>query len=66
MPSKPGSGDKHKDPACNHTPHPIGYIAYANWADRMAKTHRQIPCESCGLWAVWVPKKARAKIAREG
>lgn len=42
--------------AALHTPHPSGYIAHANWADRMKKTHRQVRCQTCGFWAVWVSK----------
>lgn len=42
--------------AANHTPVPFGYIARAEWAERMAKTHRQTKCPGCGLWMIWVPR----------
>jgi rRNA maturation protein Nop10 len=46
---------------CKHTPHPDGYLQHAAWAEEKLKTHRQERCPVCGLWAIWVPKKARAK-----
>lgn len=52
--------------ACQrHTPEPEGYIARAEWAERMMKTHRQIQCERCGLWAVWIPKEKPATVVRQ-
>ena len=44
------------DPTCRHTPCPEGYIAWHSWAERKSKTHRQLRCPSCGLFAVWVPR----------
>jgi hypothetical protein len=41
----------------NHTPHPSGYLAHAEWAERMLTTHEQRQCAVCGLWAVWVPRR---------
>lgn len=38
-----------------HTPEPESYVAWHLWADTMGKTHHQIQCVGCGLWAVWVP-----------
>lgn len=43
--------------AKRHTKHPEGYLAHAEWAERKARTHRQTKCPTCGLWAIWVPKK---------
>lgn len=44
-------------PACaKHTPCPSGYLAWHEWAEEMAKTHRQVRCKGCGLYAVWVPR----------
>lgn len=40
----------------NHTVHPIGYVAHAEWAEEMMKTHKQIKCPDCGLYAIWIKK----------
>jgi hypothetical protein len=50
--------------AVSHTPCPNGYIAWFGWAHRMSKTHRQIRCEGCGLYYVWVTKMPREKKTR--
>jgi len=48
----------------NRTPMPMGYIARQEWSKRMSKTHRQITCEQCGLWVIWLPKaEAKAVLA---
>ena len=44
-----------------HTPCPTGYVAWHEWAEEMMKTHRQRKCPGCGLYAIWEPKKAKAK-----
>lgn len=44
--------------AAAHTPGPKGYIAWFNWADEMARTHRQRRCDGCGLLVIWEPKGA--------
>ena len=44
---------------CNHTQCPDGYIGWHDWAAQKSKTHRQIRCESCGLYSVWVEKKLK-------
>ena len=53
------------EPACpnaaKHTPHPKGYVDHATWGYEMLRTHRQVRCDGCGLWAIWVPKKKRVK-----
>jgi hypothetical protein len=41
--------------AAAHTPHPTGYLAHAEWAERKMKTHHQVKCDGCGLYAIWVP-----------
>lgn len=49
----------------NHTPSPRGYVAWHEWAEQMQKTDTQIACESCGLWAIWLPHvDADREIAR--
>lgn len=49
--------------ACSHhTPNqPEGYLQWHSWAARMSKTHRQIRCEGCGLFQIWVPKQKRKR-----
>lgn len=45
--------------SCQHTPSPAGsgdYFAWYAFAERMRKTHRQVRCPRCGLWAIWEPK----------
>ena len=46
---------------CVHTPCPEGYIQWHAWATRASKTHAQIKCQLCGLWAIWLPE-AEAKV----
>lgn len=43
--------------AKKHTRCPSGYLAWHEWADKKAKTHRQTQCSTCGYWSIWVPKK---------
>lgn len=40
----------------NHTKTPEGYIERSVWAQKMLKTHKQIQCKLCGLWAIWTTK----------
>lgn len=47
--------------ASQHTPNPSGYIDWCNWADEMSKTHKQIRCDGCGLWSIWVKRTKRGK-----
>lgn len=44
-----------------HTKCPEGYIAWHEWAEKKAKTHRQVMCGTCKLYMIWKPKKKRAK-----
>ena len=39
-----------------HTPSPVGYLPWHDWAARKSKTHKQIKCEGCGLFLIWVLK----------
>lgn len=34
---------------------PDGYNAWHDWAQRMGKTHTQLKCDGCGLYAIWKP-----------
>lgn len=38
-----------------HTPSPSGYLDWHAWAERMIQTHKQAQCDTCGLWAIWLP-----------
>jgi hypothetical protein len=42
----------------DHTPSPSGYNQWHDWAKRMSRTHRQIRCTDCGLYAIWMPRRA--------
>lgn len=44
-----------------HAPQPSGYIAWHEWASRKYKTHDQIQCPVCGLYAIWVKRKPQKK-----
>lgn len=43
-------------PRCIHPGWPDGYIARSEWAEKKLKTHDQVKCEECGLFAIWVKK----------
>jgi hypothetical protein len=36
-----------------HTACPSGYLHWHEWAKRMARTHRQKRCPTCGFWSIW-------------
>lgn len=40
----------------NHMESPSDYVEWHDWAERMAKTHKQIKCPECGYWVIWVRK----------
>lgn len=44
-----------------HSPQPEGYLQWHAWADKMKRTHRQIRCPTCGLYAIVVPRDAIRK-----
>jgi hypothetical protein len=50
----------------DHTLAPEGYIQWHAWAKRMNRTHRQIKCAGCGLWAIWIPRKNRSADGNSG
>jgi hypothetical protein len=52
-----------KKPICKHTPCPEEYVHKANWMERKSKTHTQVKCPVCGLFAVWIPKPKRKEKA---
>jgi len=41
---------------CEHGPIPESYLAWTAIAQHMSKTHRQVRCPWCGLFAIWEPK----------
>lgn len=42
--------------AARHTPAPAGYLAWHEWAERMAETHGQSACPDCGRYLIWTPR----------
>lgn len=52
-----------------HTPEPMhesDYMGWHAWARRMSKTHKQLRCPKCGLFAIWVSRsRLRAMKSRE-
>ena len=47
--------------AIYHEPEPQGYMQWHEWARKKSKTHRQVQCDGCGLFKIWVPKKPATK-----
>lgn len=41
----------------DHTPAPQGYMQWHVWAQRMGRTHKQVKCSGCGLYAIWLPRR---------
>lgn len=41
---------------CCHTPMPEGYNERIEWVNKVSRTHAQVLCPRCGLWAIWLPK----------
>lgn len=48
-----------EETGCRHTKSPDGYVSYHDWTEMKSKTHKQIRCPVCGLWAVWVKKETK-------
>ena len=44
-----------------HTEDPKAYLEWHSWATRKARTHKQIQCDTCRLWAIWIPKQELAR-----
>lgn len=45
----------------NHTYGPEGYLAWHEWAEAKAKTHRNTKCPGCGLYKIWTPKPPKTE-----
>jgi hypothetical protein len=45
---------EHVDGPENCGPH--NYLAWHEWAEQKTKTHDQLQCPYCDLWAIWLPK----------
>ncbi len=45
--------------AAAYEPQPTGYVAWHQWAGRMARIHTQRKCDGCGLHNIWVPFRTR-------
>lgn len=37
----------------NHTEGPEDYLAWYDWVEEMAKTHKQKKCPKCNLFMIW-------------
>lgn len=35
---------------------PESYIGRSDWAEQKMRTHEQVQCPKCGLWAIWKRK----------
>lgn len=42
--------------AALHTPQPVGYVEWHNWAQQMTKGFKQKKCPGCGLLNIWEPR----------
>jgi len=58
----PPSRVDRSEKACVHTPMPPGYMDRYEWAQMAMKTHAQVRCPHCGLWAVWLPKREAREV----
>lgn len=47
-----------------HTPQPVDYCGFFEWAREMSKTHVQRRCSSCDLLAVWVERVPCSECGR--
>lgn len=45
----------HEGPGYRHGP--TGYVEWQEWANKLSKTHRQLPCPNCGRLTVWKEKR---------
>jgi len=39
-----------------HTECPKAYLSWHEWAKTMGRTHKQIKCDSCNLYTIWIKK----------
>jgi hypothetical protein len=51
--------------AAAHTPCPVGYNDWDEWARIKSKTHRQITCQHCGRYVIWLPKAEARRVLDE-
>jgi DNA-directed RNA polymerase subunit RPC12/RpoP len=47
-----------------HTKMPEGYVHFAETADELIKTHRNIQCPGCGFYVLWVLKDGRKGVLK--
>ncbi len=40
----------------DHNDGPSGYLGWHEWADKKSKTHRQVRCDECGRYHIWIKK----------
>ena len=39
-----------------HTKSPEGYMSWHHWAREKIKTHKQIKCDGCDYYSIWIPR----------
>lgn len=59
----PGGGFPVNARTCRPSSRPS---AGCEWAQEMIRTHRPTKCETCGLYAIWVPRKADPADSGDG
>lgn len=42
--------------AANHTKSPLGYLAWHEWAEKMSRRYKQVVCDGCGRYSIWVAR----------
>lgn len=52
--------------AAQHTPAPVGYLAWHEWAGTMQRTHGQRKCPGCGLFKIWYPRTFAGALREDG
>jgi len=59
--------DKDTCPArSKHSKEPEGYLQWHAFAEEKSKTHRQIRCQTCGLYVIWVKRKKHKQLTKAG
>ena len=42
-----------------HTEGPEGYLQWFGWVEKKVKTHKQVECDGCGRYLIWVKRVNR-------
>ncbi len=49
-----------------HDQVPDGYEERVVWMRNMGRTHTQMHCPECGLWAIWIPRNTSLSTSTGG